>query len=114
VRDISQLRKAIEPATRAGASSVDRLTFGLKDEKAARARALAQAADQAQSGAEALASSLKLGIGNLIRVEEVQPVVISPAREVDVSALKEPVPDQSTIAPGTIQINASVNLVYAV
>ncbi len=114
LRDISQLRKVIEVATQAGASSINRLTFDLKDEKAARARALAQAASQAQSGAEALASSLKLRIGKLIRIEEVQPVVISPAREVEVSALQEATPDQAAIAPGTIQIHASVNLVYAV
>jgi hypothetical protein len=113
VTDLSQLRNVIETATQAGASSINRLTFDLKDEKAARARALAQAASQAQSGADALASSLKLRIGKLIRVEEVQPVVISPAREVEASALKEALPDQAAIAPGTIQIHASVNLVYA-
>ncbi len=114
IRDLSQLRKLIEAATQAGASSINRLTFDLKDEKAARARALEQAAGQAQSGAEALAASLKLRIGKLIRIEEVQPVVISPAREVEVSALQEAVPNQAAIAPGTIQIHASVNLVYAV
>ena len=113
VRDLSQLRQVIETATQAGASSINRLTFDLKDEKAARTRALAQAASQAQSGAKALASSLNLHIGKLIRVEEVQPVVISPAREIEASALKDVMPDQAAIAPGTIQIHASVNLVYA-
>ena len=112
VNDLSQLRSVIETSTQAGASSINRLTFDLKDEKAARARALSQAAAQAQSSAEALASSLKLRLAKLTRVEEVQPVVISPAREVEVSALKEAAPDQAAIAPGTIQIHASVNLVY--
>jgi uncharacterized protein len=113
VRDVSQLRKVIETATQAGASSINRLTFALKDENAARARALGLAAAQAQSGAEALASSLKLRMGKLIRIEEVQPVVISPAREVEISALQEAEPTQAAIASGTIQIHASVNLVYA-
>ena len=79
VRDLSQLRKLIQSATQSGAESVDRLTFDLKDERAVRARALAQAASQARSGAEALASSLSLRLGKLLRIEEVQPVVISPA-----------------------------------
>ncbi len=114
MRDLTQLRKVIESATQAGASSINRLSFDLKDEQAARGRALAQAAAQARSGAEALASSLNLRIGKLIRIEEVQPVVISPAREVEVSTLKEAMSDQSTIAPGTIQVHTSVNLVYAV
>ncbi len=114
VRDLSQLRKVIEAATQSGASSINRLAFDLKDEKAARARALAEAAGQAQAGAEALASSLKLRIGKLTRIEEVQPVVISPAREVEASALQETLPNPEAIAPGTIQIHASLNLIYAV
>jgi uncharacterized protein YggE len=114
IRDLFQLRKVIEAATQGGASSINRLTFDLKDEKAARGRALAEAADQAQSGAQALAASLKLRIGKLIRIEEVQPVVISPAREVEVPALQEAVTNQLAIAPGPIQIHASVNLVFAV
>jgi hypothetical protein len=114
IRDLSQLKNVIETATRAGAGSINRLTFDLKDEKAARARALAQAARQAQSGAEALASSLKMRMGRLIRIEEVQPVVISPAREIEAATLKEATLAQTTIAPGSIQIHASVNLVYAV
>jgi uncharacterized protein len=114
IRDLSQLRKVIEAATQGGASSINRLTFDLKDEKSARARALADAAGQAQSGAEALASALNVRIGKLIRIEEVQPVVISPARELEVAALREAVSNQAAIAPGTIQIHASVNLVYAV
>ena len=114
VRDLSQLRKAIESATQAGASSINRLTFDLKDERAARARALAQAASQARASAEALAGSLNLRVGKLMRIEEVQPVVISPAREIEVSALKEPLSDQAAISPGTIQIHASVHLIYAV
>jgi hypothetical protein len=113
VRDLSQLRSVIEAATHVGASSIDRLAFDLKDEKAARALALARAADQARSGAEALAASLHLRLGKLIRIEEVQPVVISPAREVEVSALKEPMADPSVLAPGAIQIHTSVNLIYA-
>ena len=42
VSDLLQLRSVIETATQAGASSINRLTFDLKDEKAARARALSQ------------------------------------------------------------------------
>jgi hypothetical protein len=114
IRDLSQLRNIIESATQSGASSINRLTFDLKDEDAARARALADAAGHARSSAEALAASLKLRIGKLIRIEEVQPVVISPAREVELSALKEPMADQAAIAPGVIQIHASVHLEYSV
>lgn len=114
IRDLSQLRAVIESATQGGASSVNRLAFDLKDEQAARGKALAQAAAQARSSAEALAAALHLKTGRLIHIEEVQPVVISPARELDVSAIKEAISQHSPIAPGSMQIHASVNLVYAV
>jgi hypothetical protein len=57
-------RKVIDVATQAGANSVNRLTFALRDERA-----------------EALAVSVKGKLGRLLRVEEGQPVIISPARE---------------------------------
>ncbi len=80
--DISTLQKVIEVATRSGANSINRLTFTLKDEQGARARALGKAASQAQAGAQALAGSLKLRLGRLVRVEEGQPVIVSPARQI--------------------------------
>jgi hypothetical protein len=110
--DLSLLGKVIDVATRAGASSINRLTFGLRDEKQARGRALAEAASQAQSGAESLSSALQLKIVKIQRVEEVQPVIISPGREVEISPLNEESSAGSSLTPGTIQVHASINVVY--
>ncbi len=113
LQDLSLLRKAIEIATKSGANNINRLTFALRNENAARGSALSNAAEQARSGADALASTLKMKLGRLIRVEEVQPVIISPAREIELSSLKEAAPGAS-LEPGTIQIHASVNLTFEI
>lgn len=112
LNDISMLEQIIEVATKSGANSINRLAFSLRDEKAVRARALANAAAQAQSGAEALAATLKLRLGRLLRVEEGQPVIISPAREI--SFAKAESTEIMPISPGTIDVHADVNLTYEI
>jgi uncharacterized protein YggE len=109
--DISKLRKVIDVATQAGASNVNRLTFGLRDEKAVRARALAEAAKQAHAGAEALAVSLKVKLGRLLHVEEGQPVIVSPAREIELGKAEST--EQGPILPGNIEVHANVKLTFA-
>ncbi len=108
--DVSLLRKVIEAATKAGASNVNRLSFTLKDEKPVRAEALGKAAEQARAGAEALASSLKLKLGRVLLVEEGQPLIISPARQIDLGKAQST--DTSPISPGNIEVHANVNVTY--
>jgi uncharacterized protein YggE len=108
--DLSKLREVIDAATQAGANSVNRLTFALRDDRAIRARALAQAATQAHAGAEALAVSLKMKLGRLLRVEEGQPVIISPAREIELGKAEST--EQTPILPGNIEVHANVKLTY--
>jgi len=110
--DLALLAKVIEIALHSGANTINRLTFTLKDESPVRARALANAASQAQAGAEALATSLKFRLGRLIRVEEGQPVVVSPARQFNFGRAEST--DMTPIAPGTINIHADVNLTYEI
>jgi uncharacterized protein YggE len=110
--NLAVLRKVIDVATRAGASNINRLTFGLRDEKTARGHALADAAEQARSGAEALAGSLHLKLNKISRVEEVQPVIISPGREIEITPLKEESSISPSLSPGLIQIHASVNVTF--
>lgn len=108
--DLSLLRKVIEVATKAGANSINRLNFTLRDENPVRAQALANAASQAEAGAQALADSLKLKLGSVLRVEEGQPVIISPARQIELGKAEST--NMLPISPGTIQVHADVNLTY--
>ena len=77
--DISRLQTVVDIAVKSGATSINRLTFTVRNEDSARARALGAAARQAQAGAEALATSLQLRIVRLLTVEEGQPVIVSPS-----------------------------------
>lgn len=112
VNDSSQLAKAIDLATGSGANGISRLTFGLKDEKAVRARAIESAATQAESNAQALASALKLKLGRLLRAEEGQPVVVSP--EPPMALMRAEKAPATPISPGTIEVRAEVNLTYEI
>ncbi len=112
--NLDVLRQVIGAATKAGASSINRLNFTLRAEsdRQARARALSEAAAQASSGATALASSLKIKLGRILRAEEGQPLVVSPAPQIDVGRAQST--DMTPISPGYIQIHANVNLEYEI
>jgi hypothetical protein len=112
IDDMSLLRKAIDVATKSGASNVNRLNFMLRDEGAARAEALGKAAVQARAGAEALAASLKLRLGRVLRLEEEQPVVVSPGREFELRAGKEQAAETIPVEPGQIEIRASLTMTF--
>jgi uncharacterized protein len=112
LNDISRLQTVIDIAVKSGANSINRLTFALRNENSARALALAGAANQAQTGAEALATSLKLKLGRLLTVEEGQPVVVSPPREVSFEKLQST--NLAVISAGTIDVHADVDLTYEI
>jgi uncharacterized protein YggE len=86
------------------------LNFTLRSESEVRAQALGEAAKEAEAGADALARSLKLKLGRVLLVEEGQPVVISPAPQIDLGKAQST--DMSPISPGNIQVHANVNLTY--
>jgi len=110
--DISQIQKVIDIAIKSGANSINRLIFTVRNENAARARALAEAASQAQAGAEALAASLKLKLQRLLTVEEEQPVVVSPPREISFEKLQST--NLAPITPGMMDFHADVDLTYEI
>jgi uncharacterized protein YggE len=112
--DLTLAARVIAAATRSGASNVNRVTFALRDESKARAEALGKAADQARAGAQALADRLKVKLGKLLRAEEEQPVVVSPGRQVELSAAAKGAAGSTPVEPGTIEIHASVTLTFEV
>jgi uncharacterized protein YggE len=114
LNNLDLLHPVICASTKAGAASINRLNFTLRAEsdRRARARALADAAAQAAAGATALASSLKLKLGRILRVEEGQPLIVSPAPQIDLGKAQST--DMTPISPGYIQIHANVNLEYEI
>ena len=73
--DLSIVGKVIDTATQAGASRIDGLSFGLKDDTSARTQALKAATVQAKAKADAMASSVGLHTGSFLVIQEAGAVV---------------------------------------
>ncbi len=112
LNDLSKLSSVMDIAIKSGANSINRLSFSIRDEDSARARALAAAALQAQTNADALANSLMLKRVRLLSVEEGQPVIVSPSRELSFQKLQST--NLEPITPGAINVHADVDLTYEV
>jgi uncharacterized protein len=112
LNDSSRLPAALGIAIKSGANSINRLDFTLRNETPVRTQALAEAAQQAQAGAEALAASLNVKLVRLLRVEEAQPVVVTLPRSVSFEKLQSA--NLTPISPGTIDVHADVELTYEI
>ncbi|HKS41163.1 MAG TPA: SIMPL domain-containing protein [Blastocatellia bacterium] len=112
ISDLTKVGPVIDTATQTGANTIHALRFTLKDEQAARAQALREAAMKARAKAEALASALNLKIQRVLHVEEGGQVSVPPmyARaEMAMSANA-----QTPIEAGTIDVQATITLTVEV
>jgi uncharacterized protein YggE len=106
--DLTQVGRIIDVATQSGANNIQSLRFEIKDEQAARAQALREAALKARAKADTLASALGLRIQRVLFVEEsgqVAPVPIYAK-----AAMEASVAQSTPIEAGTIDVRASVTL----
>ncbi len=110
LNDISTLQTVIDIAIKSGATSINRVTFSLRNENAVRAQALAGAANQALDGAKSLAAALNLRLGRLLTVEEGQPVLVSAPQEISFEKIQST--SLAPISAGTIDAHADVDLTY--
>lgn len=113
INDLTQVGKIIDLATQTGANTIHGLRFTLKDEMAARSKALADAAVQARAKADTLATALRLKVVRILQVEEGGAVAIPPpmpmyARAAEAAQVTTPV------EPGTIDVRATVVLTVEV
>jgi uncharacterized protein YggE len=105
--DLTQVGKIIDLATQSGANNIHGLRFTLKDEFAARSKALAEAAIQARAKADTLASALRLKVVRILQVEEggsvgaLPPIMYSRAEAAQAT---------TPVEPGTIDVRATVVL----
>jgi uncharacterized protein len=114
--DVKQTGAVIDAGSRAGANSVDGLSFLLRNDEQARQRALSEATREALSKARSIATTLG---GSFVRVVEVQeagttrPPIQPYDREVtNVALARQSV--STPIEPGSLEIRAQVQLVAEV
>lgn len=111
LNDLTAIGNVIDTATQAGANKIERLRFTMRDKRAVQAQALSEAALDAKSQAETLAAALGVKLGPVLSVIEAGSAVPF-AREVSVSRLDAAA--TTPIAPGTIDISATVTVSFAI
>ncbi len=113
--DLGGIGRIVDAAMQAGANSVQRLEFLLRDQgAAAQAEALRGAAIRARTQAEALAGALGLKVVRVVSATAEGPVPVRPllgaARAMAPQAMAAPTP----VEPGTIDVHAEVTLTVEV
>ncbi len=112
---LDKVGEVIDLATSSGANSVSNIAFGLRDEAAAKARALREAAIDARAKADVLADALGLQVLGILSVSEGEPDIVRPmpmyrAEMAMAQADAQPTP----VEAGAIEVRASVTLVVAI
>jgi uncharacterized protein YggE len=107
--DLAQVGRIADTAMESGANTIHRLVFTLKDEPAAIAQALGQAAAQARKKAAAIAAALGLKIVRVLWVDESGVAL----RAVDTMAFAE-MKAATPIEPGAVDVRATVTLTVEV
>lgn len=113
VDDLSRLGRLIDEVVESGATSISGIRFELKDREAAEREALRQAVEDARARAEALAAGAGLRI---VRVQSVADHGVEQAPPPMPMMRMEARADaaQTPMAPGEIEIRASVHLTAVV
>ena len=111
---LDKVGEVIDLATSSGANSVSNIAFGLRDEAAAKARALREAAIDARAKADALADALGLQVLGVLSVSEGEPDIVRPMpmyrAEMAMAQADAPTP----VEAGAIEVRASVTLVVLI
>jgi hypothetical protein len=107
LNDLDKVGELIDIATRSGANQIHGIQFTLRDEQAARGRALQQATKDALASAEAMAGAVGAKLGPVRSVEEQG---AEPPRPMRAMAMAEARGASTPIEPGTIEVSASVTV----
>lgn len=113
--ELDAVGKVIDVATSSGGNSIRNIRFSLRDEDAAKTRALREAAADAKAKSETLAEALGVQIIRILSATEGEPDVIRPMpmyrSEV---AMAQAAAAPTPVEPGSIEIRASVTLVVEI
>jgi uncharacterized protein YggE len=111
---LDKVGEVIDLATSSGANSVSNIVFGLRDEAAAKARALREAAIDAKAKADTLAEALGVQVLGILSVSEGEPDVIRPLATYRAEMAMAKADAPTPVEAGTIEVRASVTLVVGI
>jgi uncharacterized protein YggE len=103
--------RVVDGAIAAGATSLDGVSFRVRDEADARREALRSAVDDARAAAEAICAAAGIGLGAVRSVREVTDVAMPPVPRVARMELKAA---DTHVAPGLSRIDAAVEVTWDV
>jgi len=112
--NIDQLGEVFDAMISAGVNTLDGVQFDLQDRDAATDEALTKALEKARHKADLMASTLNVRLGQVRRIEEVQAPTFQPrmmAMRAESDAMGSG--SASDYRPGTIRIDAEVNVEWA-
>ncbi|GGC80191.1 SIMPL domain-containing protein [Vreelandella lutescens] len=112
--NIDQLGDVLDAMIGAGVNALDGVQFDLQDRDAATDEALTKALEKARHKADLMASTLGVTLGHVQRIEETQAPIFQP-RMMAMRAESDAVGSGSAsdYRPGTIRIDAGVNVEWA-
>lgn len=115
IEDLTKVGPVIDAGLGAGANTLDGVEFGLRNDEAARAQALADAAGKARAKAQTLAKALGLTLGNILEVAEGGVSVMpQPYQRYGRAMAELSVAADTPVSAGQVGVQASVTLRYRI
>ncbi len=113
--ELDRIGPVVDSGLGAGANQVEGVSFGLRDELAARRQALTAAAAAARQKAQTLAAALGVQLGELLEVAEGGAQVVVPRFAAARMAAESLAMDTATpVSPGQITVEAVVTVTYRI
>jgi len=110
IRDLSKISTILDQVTQAGANNIFGVTFGIQDRTKLQSEAIDKAVADAQARAEELAKASGVQLGDVESISQVVTPTPIPFGEATAQAAGSATP----IQPGTVQVNAQVQISYAI
>jgi uncharacterized protein len=111
--DVTRVGEVVDASVEAGATSVHDVRFDLKDRSGVEREALKLAVGDALARANALAAGAGKAVDRIVTIEEQRQEVVPLSRPM-VLARAEAMPVETPVAPGQIEIRASVTVTAAI
>lgn len=110
LQKLDQTGPVIDAGLAAGANRLDGVMFGLRNDREARAEALAAAVAEARSKAQALARALKVRLVQILEVAEGGAQVSPPPYPKSRVMMQSAMADSTPVSAGQVGVNASVTV----